>query len=55
MTRALIRLWSWPVSLGLLTMAGLVIALVGDGCWDSLSTLALAVPVVVGGWHALRR
>ena len=55
MTRALIRLWSWPLLLALLTMAGLVMALVGDGWWDVLSTLALGVPVLVGGGHALRR
>jgi hypothetical protein len=50
-----VKLWAMPVLLGLLTAAGLAGALVGDGVWDTVAALALAVPVAVGAWHALRR
>ncbi len=49
------RVWGWPLLLALMTMAGLIMALVADGWWDTLSTLALGLPVLIGGWHALRR
>jgi uncharacterized membrane protein YfcA len=44
-----------PVVLGVLTTAGLAGALFGDGVWDWLSALALAAPVMVGSWYAVRR
>ena len=49
------KLWAMPILLGLLSAAGLAGALVGEGGWDVLAALALAVPVAVGGWFALRR
>jgi hypothetical protein len=49
------RLWGAPILLGILTLVGLVSALVGDGIWDALSVLALGAPVVVGAWYGLRR
>jgi uncharacterized membrane protein YfcA len=49
------RTWRTPVVLGVLTTAGLAGALFGDGVWDWLSALALAAPVMVGSWYALRR
>jgi uncharacterized membrane protein YfcA len=49
------RTWRMPVVLGVLTTAGLAGALFGDGVWDWLSALALAAPVMVGSWYALRR
>ena len=49
------KLWCMPILLGLLTAAGLAGALVGEGGWDDLAALALAVPVAVGAWHALRQ
>ncbi len=48
------RLWGWPLALALLTAAGLVAGLLGDGLWDDLSDLALSFPVLVGAWFALR-
>lgn len=48
-------LWRMPIALGVLTLAGLVCALFGDGIWDALSAVALGVPVAVGGWYSLRR
>jgi hypothetical protein len=44
-----------PVLLAVLTSAGLLIALVGDGWWDDVGALALAAPVAVGAWYGLRR
>jgi len=49
------KVWRVPVALGALTIVGLAGALFGDGAWDLLAAGALAVPVVVGGWYALRR
>jgi len=45
------RLWGVPVALGIFTAAGLLSALLGDGIWDDLSALALAIPVAVAAWH----
>jgi hypothetical protein len=50
-----IAVWGVPLLLGILTALGLVSALLGDGIWDTVSALALGVPVLVGAWFALRR
>jgi hypothetical protein len=50
-----IRLWGWPVLLGVLTLIGLISALLGDGWWDAVSALTLGIPVVVAVWFSLRR
>ena len=44
--------WRWPIALALLSVIGLVSALLGDGPWDVLSWIALGLPVVVIIWHA---
>jgi hypothetical protein len=51
------QVWGWPIVVGLLSTAGLVTALVGDGVWDVFSWLALALPVVISGlaWMRSRR
>jgi len=49
------RLWGWPIGLAVLSAIGLLSALLGDGAWDALSWAALALPVGVAAWHALRR
>lgn len=48
-------IWTVPILLGVLTVIGLVSALVGDGIWDALSAFTLGVVVAVGGWYGLRR
>jgi hypothetical protein len=48
------QIWGMPVVLGVFTVIGLVVALVGDGVWDKVSVAVLAVPVLVGGWCAFR-
>jgi uncharacterized membrane protein YkvI len=47
-------IWGMPIVLGILTIVGLLVALVGDGVSDLVSVAALAVPVLVGGWCAFR-
>lgn len=41
------QIFRTPLWIGLLSMVGLIGALVGDGWWDALSWLALAVPLWV--------
>ena len=55
MSPAFLRLWGVPILLGLLTVIGLVAALLGDGVWDAVSGVALGLPVLAGIWHSLRR
>jgi hypothetical protein len=47
--------WTAPIVLGVLTIAGLVSALLGDGVWDDLSALTLGAVVLVGAWYGLRK
>jgi len=47
-------IWGMPIALGLLTVVGLLVALVGDGVWDLVSVAALAVPVLVGCWYTFK-
>lgn len=47
--------WTTPILLGLLTVIGLISALLGDGIWDALSAVTLGAVVAVGGWASLRR
>jgi hypothetical protein len=49
-----LRLWRAPLLLGFLTVVSQLSALLGDGWWDHLSTLALAVPVAACAWLTLR-
>lgn len=48
-------IWTAPIVLGVLTVIGLVSALLGDGVWDAVSALALGAVAAVGGWYGLRR
>jgi hypothetical protein len=50
-----LRMWGAPLMLALLTIVGLVSALLGDGVWDYLSAVALAVPTLACVWYGLRR
>jgi uncharacterized membrane protein YfcA len=47
--------WTMPIVLAVLTIAGLVGALLEDGWWDWVAALALAAPVAVGAWYSWRR
>jgi hypothetical protein len=47
-------LWGMPVLLGVLTAAGLVAGLLGDGWWDAVAVAGLGMPVAVGLWHIFK-
>jgi len=54
MNSPFLKLWGTPLMLGLLTIVGLVSALLGDGIWDIVSACALGAPVAAGAWYSLR-
>ena len=54
MSGPFMRMWAAPVALAVLTLIGLVSALVGDGVWDHVSAVALGVPVLLCLWFGLR-
>jgi hypothetical protein len=54
MSSPFLKLWGMPILLGLLTILGLLSALLGDGIWDIVSAFALGLPVAVGAWYGLR-
>lgn len=45
------KLWGMPILLGILSMIGLVSALLEDGLWDVVSWLALGIPCLLMGWY----
>ncbi|MBO1324461.1 hypothetical protein K2X14_04740 [Acetobacter sp. TBRC 12305] len=46
--RAPVAVWPWPIALGVLTVFGLLSALLGQhGVWLALSWAALSVPLIV--------
>ncbi|MCK8783163.1 hypothetical protein M0638_02060 [Roseomonas sp. NAR14] len=49
------RVWLAPATLALLSLVGLVSALLGDEVWDVLSWGALSVPLATITWYALKR
>ncbi|RSZ45667.1 MULTISPECIES: hypothetical protein [unclassified Variovorax] len=50
------RMWGWPITLGLLTVFGLISALFSDGgLGDVLAWFALGIPVVVCAWYGWRK
>lgn len=55
MIRTRTQIWAMPILLAVLTVIGLVSALLGDGVWDLVSCVTLGAPVVVGLWYSLRR
>ena len=48
--------WRWPLLLAVLTLVGLVSALLGEGgVWWGLSWIALAIPLAVMAFCVVRR
>ncbi|CAM5419307.1 putative protein OS=Afipia felis OX=1035 GN=NCTC12722_02564 PE=4 SV=1 [Afipia felis] len=45
--RTLGQIFTVPLLIGVMSLVGLVAALVGDGIWDALSWLMLATPIVI--------
>ena len=48
--RSMSAIFAWPVAIFVAGLAGLVIALTGDGWRDAASWLALAAPVAALVW-----
>jgi len=53
--RTLWQIFAAPIFIGVLSTVGLVAALVGDGWWDGVSWLTLALPVLLCFFYVLRR
>jgi hypothetical protein len=53
--KTLWQIFAVPVFIGALSVVGLVAALVGDGWWDGVSWLTLALPVLLYFFFVLRR
>lgn len=49
------QIFAVPLVLAILSIIGLVSALVGDGMWDGLSWIALAIPIALCGYFLLKR
>ncbi|WP_047538053.1 hypothetical protein [Methylotenera versatilis] len=46
-TKNLKQIFLWPIVLGLLSIIGLVVALLEDGLLEDISLIGLAVPIIV--------
>jgi hypothetical protein len=46
-----IRIWPAPIALGIVSIVGLIAALLSDDVGDMIAWLALALPVVVVLWY----
>ncbi len=49
------QIFAIPMVLGVLSVVGLISALVGDGVWDGVSWVTLAVPILLCGYFFLKR
>jgi len=48
------RIFRAPAVICIISAAGLLSALIGDGAFDALSWLALGLPVALIGWYWAR-
>ena len=48
------RIFSMPLLLAVLSLIGLMSALLGDGWWDRLSWAALGLPLLIVVWRLCR-
>ena len=49
------QIFAIPIVLGVLSIVGLISALVGDGVWDGVSWATLAIPILLCGYFFLKR
>ena len=49
------KTWAAPIVIALVSAAGLLLALIGDGALDRLATVAVATPVAAVLWALLAR
>ncbi|MCS4304232.1 hypothetical protein [Chryseobacterium sp. BIGb0232] len=54
MKNSFLKLWGTPILLALLSMFGLIAALLGDGLWDILGWLTLSIPLFLIIKHYLK-
>ena len=52
---SLIAVFAIPAAVAVLSLIGLVAALVGDGVWDVIGWIGLGVAVAVLGWALITR
>ncbi|PJK15246.1 hypothetical protein CO613_01545 [Lysobacteraceae bacterium NML07-0707] len=52
--RPFFALWGWPIILGVLSLTGLMSALVSDAWGDIWSWFALGLPILVMAWFGFR-
>lgn len=48
------KIWMWPIVIGILSGAALLVGLIFDNAWDDVATLMLALPVLVSLWFGWR-
>ena len=53
--KTFLHIWKYPLLLALLTLIGLLSALLGTGAWHWLSWVALAIPLVLAVRFSLAR
>lgn len=49
------QIFAVPIVIGVLSVIGLIAALVGDGIWDGVSWLTLVIPIALCGYFFLKR
>ena len=55
MKRQFMQVWGWPLVIAIVSLAGLLAGLVGDGAWDWLAAACLSLPVVLSAWLGVLR
>lgn len=50
-----IKLWGIPLLLAIISLIGLIAALVGDGFLDFISWIGLGYPLVIIVWFLIKR
>ncbi|TDQ06211.1 hypothetical protein [Pedobacter metabolipauper] len=51
--KTFLKIWMAPIILAVISAVGLLSALIGDHLWDTISWLALGVPLIVGGYYLI--
>jgi hypothetical protein len=54
-TRPIAAIFAWPLAIFIIGLAGLIVALTGDGWRDTAAWAALAAPLAAVFWAMARR
>jgi len=49
------KIWFWPIIIGILSGTALIVGLLVDNAWDEIATLALSVPILLTLWFGWRK